>query len=78
LDDIPKDEDIEGQTTWEENNLAPLEVVEEHVTMAPQGGRNKGNLNLLRVGGLDERHHTKGATFLATKMGLKGESLANQ
>jgi hypothetical protein len=46
--------------------------------MAPQGGKNKGNLNLLRVGGLDEGHHTKGATFLATKMGLEGESLANQ
>jgi hypothetical protein len=35
LDDIPKDENMEGQTAWEEGNLEPLEVVEEQTNMAP-------------------------------------------
>jgi hypothetical protein len=41
LDDIPKDEDMEEQMAWEENNLAPLEVVEEGAIVAPQARRNK-------------------------------------
>jgi hypothetical protein len=35
LDDILKDENMEGQIAWEEINVAPLEVVEDWVIMAP-------------------------------------------
>jgi hypothetical protein len=51
LDHIPKDKNMEGQTTWEEGNLAPLEVVEEHVMWFHKHGKIKGNLNLLRQEG---------------------------
>jgi hypothetical protein len=30
--------DMEGQITWEEGNLEPLEVVEKWVNVAPQVG----------------------------------------
>jgi hypothetical protein len=40
LDDISKDEDMEEQIAWEENNLAPLEVVEGAI-VAPHAKRNK-------------------------------------
>jgi hypothetical protein len=44
LDDIPKDEYMEGQITWEEGKLEPLEVVEEWATMAHKQGRRGGGV----------------------------------
>jgi len=79
LDNTPKDEDMEAQTTWEESNLAPLEVVEEWATMAPYVGRNEGEHEpSTKEGGLDVRQHIEGATFSTTKMGQEGETLTNQ
>jgi hypothetical protein len=64
LDNIPKDEDMEGQTTWEESNLAPLEVMEEWAIVAPKVGRNEGEHEpSAREGRLDARQHIEGATF---------------
>jgi hypothetical protein len=53
LDDIPEDENIEGQIAWEGGNFEPLEVVEEWANVALQAGSNQGELEPTKVGGLD-------------------------
>lgn len=78
LDHIPKDKNMEGQIAWEEGNLAPLEVVEEHVIVAPQARKNNGEFELTRARRLDVRQHTEGVTFPTTKMGPEGEAPTNQ
>ncbi|CAM6023952.1 unnamed protein product [Sphagnum balticum] len=67
LDDISKDEDMEERMAWEENNLAPLEVVEEGANVAPQAKRNKEELEpIVQIGIERAMKQAKVATFHAT------------
>ncbi len=67
LDDILEDEKMEVQTTQEDNNLAPLEVVEKRATVAPQARKEEEKLEptmQTRVEGVGGQ--AKGTTFPTT------------
>jgi hypothetical protein len=70
LDDISKDEDMEEQMAWEENNFAPLEVVEEGANAAPQAKRLEEELEpIVQIGIERATKQAKVATSPATMIG---------